>query len=82
MLRACAFVNVLDVQLASFTPIKGLHAIVELCPQPTKLINVKQQFLADFVLRRRREVYADPIGGLLPLVIFNRYVLGAVVSED
>jgi CubicO group peptidase (beta-lactamase class C family) len=27
-------------------------------------------------------LYADPIGGLLPLVIFNRYVLGSVVSED
>jgi CubicO group peptidase (beta-lactamase class C family) len=27
-------------------------------------------------------LYADAIHGLLPLVIFNRYVLGAVVGED
>ena len=27
-------------------------------------------------------LYADAIHGRLPLVIFNRYVLGAVVSND
>lgn len=27
-------------------------------------------------------LYADAVHGLLPLIIFNRYVLGAVVSED
>jgi hypothetical protein len=27
-------------------------------------------------------LYADAINGRLPLVIFNRYVLGAVASKD
>jgi hypothetical protein len=27
-------------------------------------------------------LYSDAIHGWLPLIIFNRYVLGAVVSED
>jgi len=27
-------------------------------------------------------LYADAIHGLLPLIIFNRYVLGAVVSDS
>jgi hypothetical protein len=52
MLRAGAFDNVFDMRLTSFTTGEGVHALVELCPQPTKVINVKQQLLADFVLGR------------------------------
>ena len=57
MLRAGAFDNVLDMQLASFTAVEGLHTLAELRAEPPKLVNVVQEVLADFVLRRSGKAF-------------------------
>ena len=55
MLRTSALDNIPDVEFSAFAAIERLDSFVEPGSQPTQLIDMQKELLADFVLGRIRQ---------------------------